>query len=72
MIIWKQEGRSEQALGSMVVKDVSQDIMGKVIHLLFGNYFSSPALACEFLMQKTYCTATVNSNRKDLPQFLTV
>ena len=66
----KQEGRLEQALGSRVVKDVSQDILGNAYHLFFDNYFSSHALACELLTQKTYCTATVVSNRKDLPQFL--
>ena len=65
----KQEGGSEQALGSRVVKDLAQDILGNRYHLFFGNYFSSPALACELLTQKTYCTATVNSNRKDLAQF---
>ena len=64
----KLEGRSEQALGSRIVKDVSQDILGKGYHLFFDNYVSSPALACELLTQKTYCTATVNSNRKNLPQ----
>ena len=43
--------------------------LGKGYHLFFDNYFSSPALACKLLTQKTYSTATVNSNRKDLPQF---
>ena len=67
MYAGKQE--SEQALGSRVIKDVSQDILDKGYHLFYNNYFSGPALACELLMQKTYSTATVNSNRKALPQF---
>ena len=65
----KQEGGSEQALGSRVLKHLSQDILGNGYHLLFDNYFSIPAFACELLTQQTYYTATLNSNREDLPQF---
>ena len=44
----KQEGGSEQALGTRVVKDLSQDIFGNGYHLIFDNYLSSPALHANF------------------------
>ena len=44
----KQEGRSEQALGSRVVKDVSQDILGKEYHLFLIIIFLAMHLHVNF------------------------
>ena len=64
-----KEGNAEQGLGSRIVKDLSKDILGKVYHLFFDNFFSTPTLASNLLTNKTYSTATVLANRKHLPHF---
>lgn len=65
-------GRQESAevevgLGGRVVCDLTENIQRKNIHVTFDNFFSSFSLMEQLYSVGIYSTATVRTNRKDLP-----
>ncbi|XP_040071661.1 piggyBac transposable element-derived protein 4-like [Ixodes scapularis] len=62
------ELQSEFGLGGRVVLDLSSSILGKGYTLFFDNYFSSVPLMAKLKMEKTCACATIQSNRRQLPE----
>lgn len=55
-------------LAAAVVLSLCDDIKNQLIHVTFDNFYTSYHLMEELLLDGTYSTGTVRSNRKDLPK----
>lgn len=69
----KKEGVTEVGLGARVVKNLSQSLIDKNvsnIHIAFDNFFTSYELMTYLYEHKIFATATVRSDRKQLPDFI--
>ncbi|XP_030751377.1 piggyBac transposable element-derived protein 4-like [Sitophilus oryzae] len=61
----------EQNLGARVVKNMTSEIANKNHKVFFDNFFTGVPLMEELRQQHLYACGTVNSTRKNLPQFKT-
>ena len=65
----KVEGvRTEEGLGSRVIKDLSRHLVGKNHVIYMDNFFSNPALFESLLAEGIYCSGTVRINRRGMPE----
>ena len=68
-ILVKWEGvRTEEGLGSHVIKDLSRHLVGKNHVIYIDNFFSNPALFESLLAEGIYCCGTVHINRRGMPE----
>jgi hypothetical protein len=68
-ILVKWEGvKTEEGLGSHVIKDLSRYLVGKNHVIYIDNFFSSPALFESLLAEGIYCCGTVHINRRGMPE----
>ena len=64
---WVHIGISEKALGSKVVKHLTEELQNNYRHVYFDNYFTSVDLALDLHRSGLYSCATLRSNRKGFP-----
>lgn len=65
----KRDGKQpEEGLGARVVTDLTRKILNKGHHVYMDNFFTSPALFDNLFKEKIYCSGTVRTNRKGMPQ----
>ena len=62
-----KEDSVETALGSKVVKKLSQQLVGGNYHLYFDNYFTSIPLLEDLLEDGLYACGTIRRDRKGVP-----
>jgi hypothetical protein len=60
--------RTEEGLGSRVIKDLSRHLVGKNHVIYMDNFFSNPALFESLLAKGIYCSGTVRINRRGMPE----
>nr|CAH7764664.1 unnamed protein product [Callosobruchus chinensis] len=63
----KVSDASEKNLGARVVKDLTQDLIGKGHHLYFDNFFNSIDLQKYLQRRFIYACGTARKGRKDTP-----
>lgn len=64
----KVENKTEKALGSRVVKDLTRELVGGNHHVYFDNYFTSVDLVTSLKEEHIFACGTVRTNRADLPK----
>ena len=63
----RDDGDASVGLGAQVVQKLCSTLNGSSTHVAFDNFFSSFELLETLYSHRVYSTATVRSNRKDLP-----
>ena len=66
-LFWQERQRHRKALGSKVVKHVTEELQNTYRHVYFDNYFASVDLALDLHRSGLYSCATLRSNRKGFP-----
>lgn len=61
---------TEKNLASRVVKDLTNDLIGKGYEIYFDNFFNSVSLMKDLLKCKIYACGTLRKGRKGIPQDL--
>ena len=61
------ETSAETCLGARVVKDLTQNLVGKHHHIFCGNFFTSVKLFTELHEVGVYATGTLRADRRGFP-----